>query len=236
MSLTEVPAGAEGLRRLPGFGRLSTRLIDKLARAIAVEQVTAKTVLIHEGETPEVLLVLLDGMLQQFSTRGTHETTFVIMAAPVLVQPHALYGTVAATASIRAVRLSRVGRIAMSYARGLLVEEPEFAGAIVDQIVAELEGLFGEFKSARTRNGLQRLAAWIVAMHRRPGVGAQITLPYDKAVLAARLGVAPATLSRDFAELERYGVKVCGRVLTVGDPERLLQIAAVDPLNMPPVP
>src|SRR5690349_18629381 len=176
---------AEGMRLLPGFERLSTRLVERFARGMVIEQVPAKAVLIREGEAPQAFFVLIDGMLQQFAGLGAHETTLAIIAAPALVQPHMLYSDAAAAASLRAVRASRVGCVAMPYARRLLADEPQFAAAMVDRVVAELEGVFGEYKSARTRNGLQRLAAWIVAMQRHLGAAAQITLPYDKVVLAA---------------------------------------------------
>lgn len=234
--MRDEPSSAESLRLLPGFARLPPRLIEKLARGMLIEQVPARTVLIREGRTPNALYLLVAGMLQQFAGAAADETTFAVIVAPALVQPHALYRNTVASASFRTVRASCVGRIAMPYARRLLADEPQFAAMIADYTVAELERIFGEYKSARSRNGLQRLAAWIVAMQLHLGAGGKITLPYDKTLLAARLGVAPATLSRDFAALERYGVTVCGRTLTIDDPDRLRALAGINPLNIPPVP
>ena len=227
---------AESLRLLPGFARLPARLIDTLARGMLIEQLPAKAVLVEEGETPKALCVLIEGLLQQFGRRGAQETTFAIVSAPALVQPHMLYRDSAASVSFRTVRASCVGRIAMSHARRLLADEPRFAAAITDHIIGELEGVFGEYRSFRERTGLQRLAAWIVAMQRNAGVAAQLTLPFDKVMLAARLGVAPATLSRDFAALEHYGVRVHGRALTIEDPDRLCRLAQVGARDAPPVP
>jgi len=235
-AIRDARSSAESLRLIRGFERFPARLIEKLAHGAVLEQVPAKEVLIREGQIPEALFILNEGMLQQFAGLGAHETTFAIIAAPALIQPHALYRDTAAIASIRTVGVAGVGRIAMPDARRLMDEEPLFAAAVVSHIVAELEGLFSEYKSARMRSGLQRLAAWIVAMQHHHGARAQVTLPFDKTVLAARLGVAPATLSRDFAELRRYGVKVCGRALTVGDPDRLRDLAAVDAFRIPPAP
>lgn len=60
--------------------------------------------------------------------------------------------------------------------------------------------------------------------------------PYGKATLAARLGVEPATLSRDLARLAPLGVTVRGRTLTIGDAKRLRELTMIDALNTPPVP
>jgi CRP/FNR family transcriptional activator FtrB len=208
----------------------------RLAHAITVEVVPAKTTLIQEGKAQRWLCVLFEGMLQQFTRGGSHETTLSIVKAPALLHPHSVYRATAPRTSVRTLRDSRIGRIPLSCARQLLRTEQEFAKAMVDHTVAELENILSEHKSARTRNGLGRLVAWIVAMQQQDGDKSRIILPYDKATLAARLGVAPATLSRDFALLEQYGVTVHGRALTVEDAELLRTLTRVDSLNVPPVP
>jgi hypothetical protein len=55
-------------------------------------------------------------------------------------------------------------------------------------------------------------------------------------MLAARLGVAAATLSRDLARLGSLGVTVGTRTLTIEDATRLREAAAADGFNKPPVP
>jgi hypothetical protein len=93
-----------------------------------------------------------------------------------------------------------------------------------------------ERKNARTRSGIQRLIAWILAMQTRAETPSEVTLPYDKGILAARLDVAPATLSRDFARLASLGVTVRHRKLEICDPSRLRELTTIDELNTPPVP
>gem|GEM_PF-6494756 len=68
------------------------------------------------------------------------------------------------------------------------------------------------------------------------GTPCEIRIPYDKATLAARLGVAAAGLSRDLARLAPLGVTVRGRTLEIGNVERLRELAKLDGLNVPPVP
>ena len=48
-----------------------------------------------------------------------------------------------------------------------------------------------------------------------------MTLPYDKAVLAGALGMAPEALSRAFPALRAQGVEVRGREILVSDPDAL---------------
>ena len=229
-------APAERLRAIPGFSHLPRRVVDRLAQGLSIELAPAKTIIVREGRPQRSLLFLFKGILQQFTGVGSDEATLAILNAPSLAQPHVIYRRATLSTSLRALCDSCIGRVEIRDARELLRDEPKFGNAMIRHVVAELENLLLEHKTARTRNGLERLAAWIVVMQERAGSKAQITLPYDKAVLAARLGVDPATLSRDFARLESYGVTVHGRDLRIGNPALLRTLTAVDSFNAPPVP
>jgi CRP/FNR family transcriptional activator FtrB len=191
--------------------------------------------LVHEGQTQECLFLVFDGLLQQFTTFDGREVTLSVLKTPTLVYPHAMQSGTVALASLRTLDTSRIGRILVAHARRLAVDTPEFAKVMSAQVVDELKRLFHEYKCARTRNALERLAAWIVAMHER-AEHQDIELPYDKWVLAARLGVEPATLSRDFARLAEYGVEVSGKTLMVRNPQLLRTLTGPDALGRPLVP
>ena len=62
-----------------------------------------------------------------------------------------------------------------------------------------------------------------------PGArGCTLALPYDKGLIAGRLGLEPETLSRIFAKLKRVGVEVKAADVTVADVDRLRRFAADD--------
>ena len=82
----------------------------------------------------------------------------------------------------------------------------------------------------------QRLVAWILTMFESAGNPPEIRIPYDKSILAARLGVAAASLSRDLARLAPLGVTVRGRTLEIVNVDQLRELAELDGLNAPPVP
>ena len=53
-------------------------------------------------------------------------------------------------------------------------------------------------------------------------------LPFDKNVLAGRLGMTPETLSRAFMALKEQGVRTHNRCIYVEDVQRLRDFAAID--------
>jgi CRP/FNR family transcriptional regulator, transcriptional activator FtrB len=223
------------LRAVPGFASLPAKMLERLVHEMPVERFQQKTVLVHEGQTQECLFLVFEGLMQQFTTFDGREVTLSVLKSPTLVYPHAMQRGTVALASLRTLDASRIGRIPVSHARRLAAEAPEFSKAMSVQVVNELQRLFHEYKCARTRNALERLAAWVIAMHER-AEQQNIELPYDKWVLAARLGVEPATLSRDFARLAEYGVEVSGKTLRIRDLPLLRTLTGPDGASRPLVP
>jgi Crp-like helix-turn-helix domain len=63
-------------------------------------------------------------------------------------------------------------------------------------------------------------------------VNAPFALPYDKILIAGRLGLKPESLSRAFAKLKSVGVDVHASHVVVRDPHKLEQLAADDHESM----
>jgi CRP-like cAMP-binding protein len=175
-------------------------------------------------------------LLQVFTQTGADEATLTILSAPTILFADVVLRDVVPIASVRTLEASCIGRLTVRHARRLFGDERAFADAITQDLAENWRNILRECKNARTRNAFQRLVAWILAMIERSDTPHEITLPYGKAMLAARLGVEPATLSRDLARLAPLGVTVRGRRLMIEDAKRLRELTAVDEFNMPPVP
>jgi CRP/FNR family transcriptional activator FtrB len=227
---------ADAFRTLPMFCGLSERAMDRLLGTMSIEHIPAGFVLVREGVPQEWLYVLARGLLQVFTQRGPHVATLTILSAPALPCADAILGDSAPLVSVRTLQATDVGRIAIHQARQLFEKERAFADAITNDLAENWRNMLRESKNERTRNGFQRLVAWILAMLDHADDPHEIKLPYGKSTLAARLGVAPATLSRDLARLAPLGVVVRGRTLAIDDAMRLRELTVMDELNMPPVP
>lgn len=224
----------ELLRSSALLSHLSARARDEVVAATAIEHVPARTVLLREGEPPQWIHLVLEGLVRLFTTAGNRQITLTILRAPTLVPAEMIDLQAPAPVSACTLRRAHLGRIAIADATRLLLREREFAGLAQRQLAAHWRDLLCEVKSLRAHTSFQRLVAWILAMHRL-GSG-PIDLPYDKSVLAARLGMAPETLSRDFARLSSLGVSVKGRRLDIADPRLLETLAGFAGASLPPVP
>ena len=225
------------LRRLPIFAELSTKAIGKLAAHLSVTQIDAKTELLREGCVSEHLFLLIDGLVELSTTRSDGRSVSVaILRSPTFFPIESVLGDAAVLTSARSVQASLIGRIDAIRVRRLIRAEPQFAEAIATGLASRLEDMLRELKSVRAKTCFERLVAWVLAMHIRADSSAEIKLPYDKSVLASRLGMARETLSRDLARLAELGVTIRGRRLTIEDPKVLFQLAGLDEVTRPSVP
>ena len=104
-------------------------------------------------------------------------------------------------------------------------EDAAFARCLASDLAAAYRMVVKELKNQKLRSGLERLANWLVAHQVEHGGATRFELPFEKKVLAARLGMAPEVLSRSFAALVPYKVKVSGATIDIRDPEALRNLA-----------
>jgi CRP-like cAMP-binding protein len=95
-----------------------------------------------------------------------------------------------------------------------------------------LARLVGEIESLKSQNADQRLAHFLLALCPPGEDRCRFRLPYDKRLIAARLGVKQETLSRAFAKHRAHGVRTETRNVHV---ESVLRLAdQCDRLGRPP--
>ena len=86
------------------------------------------------------------------------------------------------------------------------------------------------YKEHRLRNGVERLANYLLRANERTSGAGQFELSEDKRTLAALLGMTPEYLSRTFSALKKYGVEVNGRKIRLTNLDDLIHLAKPDPL------
>lgn len=223
-------ADAEIVRALPLFRGMQQAHFQTLIGAGYLQRFPQRVVLIHEGQRPDFLHVLVEGAVEFFSASRGRETTLsflmppgaFILAAVVLDQ---LY-----LKSARTMESSMVVLIPAEGVRDVFNKDPAFARAVVAELALRYRSLVKDLKNQRLRSGLERLANWILAHNEKVGRPGSFRLPIEKKALANLLGMRPENLSRSLAELADLGVRVDGAKVTIVDIEALSEFARPDPL------
>jgi CRP-like cAMP-binding protein len=104
----------------------------------------------------------------------------------------------------------------------LSTASPEFCRGMLATLSEHLTCMSQNLEQLQTRNAEERLVQFLLSLCKSTGAGAcHLKLPYEKSLIAYRLGMKPETLSRCFTKLRSIGVEVHAKQITVRNPESL---------------
>jgi CRP-like cAMP-binding protein len=86
----------------------------------------------------------------------------------------------------------------------------------------QLKFLIEQIEQFKVRSAPQRIADFIVQLAQTKEGPAVVELPFEKSLLANRLGMKPESFSRALGKLRSHGVTVEREVITVADVGHLL--------------
>jgi CRP-like cAMP-binding protein len=93
---------------------------------------------------------------------------------------------------------------------------------------AHLHTLVAQVEQLKAQTGPQRVADFLLELARAPVGSCSVELPYDKVLIAGRLGMKPESLSRAFAKLRDQGVRIQQNSAEIEDVESLRGYAERD--------
>lgn len=129
-------------------------------------------------------------------------------------------------ATAEAVSQARVGRIPADHLVRCILGSPDIALAMVASISMRMHHLVQQVEQLKMQSGVQRVAEFLASLSLTKQGKCAIALPYDKVLIAARLGLTPESLSRAFARLKTVGVAIDASQVVIKDIGKLRQIAA----------
>jgi CRP/FNR family transcriptional regulator, dissimilatory nitrate respiration regulator len=106
---------------------------------------------------------------------------------------------------------------------------PELAISILSATFAHLHALVAQVEALKAQTGAQRVAEFLLELAPCREGACEVTLPYDKVLIAGRLGMKPESLSRAFARLKEQGVTIRQNVAEISDVGALRTYVEEDP-------
>lgn len=110
-----------------------------------------------------------------------------------------------------------------------LRENPEVAISLLSATYIHLHNLVSQVEALKAQTGSQRVAEFLLELASCPAGACEVTLPYDKVLIAGRLGMKPESLSRAFARLKDHGVTIKQNVAVIADVSILRDFVEEDP-------
>ncbi len=220
----------EEIVRLPLLGACRPETVDFLLQGAFVQRFPAHTNLTREGEKADFLYAVLSGSIELSAAYLDRETTIDVIGAPHTFIVAAVVLDRLYLQSARVMEPARILMLPAESVRKAMRSDSGFATAIAEELANAYRNVAQELKNQKLRTALERLANWLVHRDKETGGSHRFVIPFEKKILAARLGMAPEVLSRAFATLAQYDVRVDGATVIVKDWTALEKLAHPDPL------
>ena len=221
----------------PGARERETLLNSGLLSALGVESVAAmmeiavignlpaRQMLFREGEPADMLNCVLSGYVRVYKLDPDGREADVELYGPGdLIGASVVLDGSRYTATAQAAEPSLIARFDLRRVRDIANRRPDLAVALAIALSTQLGKAFASLANDRLHTAPQRVARYLLAHCPTEGKATSFRLPYQKSLLAGKLGLAPEALSRAFSMLRSHGVSVRGRLVHIGDPEALRRI------------
>jgi CRP-like cAMP-binding protein len=185
--------------------------------------------LVRQDDPATAFFIVIDGWVKLYRSTPSGDETVI----SILKKGESFAEAVALTgnrylATAEAVSDARVGRIPADHLIRCIRDNPDIALGMIASTSQTLNLMIQQIEQLKAQSGVQRVAEFIASLSTAEQGACAISLPYDKVLIASRLGLTPESLSRAFARLRTVGVMVNASHVVVKDVARLRQLAADD--------
>jgi CRP-like cAMP-binding protein len=220
------PHDRETIAAAPMFSALPPEAMDVLIARSELQHHARRTMLFEQDEPATCFYLVLDGWVKLFrmTVSGDEAVVGVFARGDCLAEVPCLTGgryPVSAEVVADARLLAVPGRGVAELTRA----SPEIGLAMLASTSLHLRKLVDQIEELKARTGPQRLANFLVELAPVAQGPCTIALPYEKLLIAGRLGMKPESLSRAFQRLQSVGVRIHISTIAVADVARLAEFA-----------
>ncbi len=200
-----------------------------LSRASFRQFERGETVFLQD-EKAKAIHVVLDGWvkLYRMAPNGSEAVVSVFARGESFGEAIALRGGTYPI-SAEAVTNVELMMVPASVLIQMMHEDPDVCVTVLASTFNHLHSLVKQLEQLKAQTGAQRVADFLLSLCHEESGSCTVVLPYDKVLIAGRLGMKPESLSRAFSRLKPAGVKVAKNHAKITDINQLRQYSQVDP-------
>lgn len=219
----------EILRASALFEDVPEKMLDDLVRHGSRRHLDRGETLFVQGDAADCIYIVLKGWmkLSRITPAGKDVVVAIYSAGESFGEAAALKGETYPV-TVEAVEDSTVFQIAARTIAERITTNPQLAMAMLASTFRHLHALVLEIEDIKSRKATQRLATFLVALAPQTDEPARFSLPYDKGLIAARLGMKPESLSRSIADLRQQGVTIQRGNVTIDNLDHLRKFIVTD--------
>ncbi len=176
----------------------------------------------QQGDPAEGFFVMIEGWAKLLRRREDGEEVVVaIFSAGETFAEVAMFLGGRYPASCEAVSPARILKVDAAVLRREILAQPQLAFDMLAAASLRLRELVDEIERLKAQSAPQRIADFFLKQAAAQAGRAEIALPYEKALIANRLGMKAESFSRALGKLEAFGVTVNRESIGISDLARL---------------
>jgi CRP/FNR family transcriptional regulator, dissimilatory nitrate respiration regulator len=208
----------EIIKRAPLLRDIPGDMLKHLLEESHVVNFPRNKMLFLRGEPANHIYLLLEGWVKVFRDTPEGEQTVIGILKPgETVAEAAIFLGHDYPASAEVVSDARLLEIPSDSLLTLLREDGELGIRMLGTLSQRLRSLVLHIEQIQARSTPQRLGEFLLGLCNEQEGAITLDLPYDKSLVAARLGMKPESLSRALAKLRVYGVTTNGHQVELSD-------------------
>lgn len=187
-------------------------------------------ILFHQGDPALAFFIVLEGWMKIYRNGADGVDTIIHVAkagesfAEAAMLMEGVYPVHA-----EAITSARLLRIEGRSIHDRIGAEPSLAFAMLGAMSLRLRALVNEIEQLKRRSATERVVEFLLSLPPADDADrSTVILPFEKRVIAARLGIKPESFSRALVRLKTLGVSVDGPRFSIASRQTLLNFLKTD--------
>lgn len=197
---------------------LTSSAAAKIVDVVTVSSHESRDSIFKEGERAEYFYTVLSGFVRLYRlSKEGREADIGIFGPGETFGEGAIFNGGIHRFAAQSAEPVLLARFDIAQIRQLIAEDSSVALGLMSAISKNLDKALECVADDRLHTAPQRVANFILQNCPENASSARFRLPFQKSLLAGKLGLAPEALSRAFSTLKSAGVAVHGRVIEIED-------------------
>mgnify|MGYP001246035736 CR=1 FL=1 len=220
------------LQNTPLFGNMNETSIHMVVGNQMPRSYPKKALLFQEGDYANRFYIMLDGWVKLYRcTPEGQEAVISTYTRGEIFAECAMFMGASFPVSAETICASRLLTIEATTMRRAINENPDLAFSIMASASRHLKTLVDQLEQMKLDTGPERVAKFLLELSYSTDEDQGVNLPYEKSLIAAKLGMKPESFSRALAKLREVGVQINGDQVSISDVVALASFAKKDYLG-----
>ncbi|MCW5702973.1 MAG: Crp/Fnr family transcriptional regulator [Bradyrhizobium sp.] len=212
------PADLAIASKIPVFAGLKPEALSILLAPARLVNLRPGSMLFRQGEPATAFFIIVEGWIKLYRvTPAGDEAVLNVFGKGQSFAEAVTFTSGRYPAMASGVTRTRLIMIPADHVIDCIRKMPEIAIAMIASTSQQLHLMVSRIEQLTAQSGTQRVADFLISLTPCVKGPCTIVLPYDKSLIAGRLGLKPESLSRVFAKLRSVGIDVRASDVVVKD-------------------